>query len=1019
MKRTLSRWCLSALAGLPAIALAAPSFIPFESGPVRPVALSPDGTRLFVTNIADNRLEILDVTRPVPVVIGSVSVGLEPVAVAALDNQTVLVVNHLSDSVSVVDVSGTPRVRQTLLVGDEPRDVVVSDPDGTGPLAARVFVTTAHRGQHRLDPSIADVPGAGDPQLTTPGVPRADVWVFDSANLGETTLGGRPLKIMSFFTDTPRALARSADGRHVYVAGFLSQNQTAVVGVGVVCEGFEHASPCATLDGWSAPDGAPNGQLPGGNPGPSTNVAGAKAPEVGLIVKWDPEAGPSDNDPRTGQFTDELGRDWNNGVRLRLPDKDVFTIDVQTLEEVASHASVGSTLFNMAVNPQSGTLYVSNTDAQNHKRFEGAGEFAGQTVQGHLAETRITVIHNPDQHQSDGSNVQPRHLNKHIDYRVLKAPASVRERSLATPLDLVVTRDGGTLFLAAFGSQAIGVYGTDELENDSFVPSVANQIPLTGGGPAGLALSPDERRLYVYTRFDNAVAVVDTDNRRELARVALFNPEPEHVRVGRKFLYDARLTSSNGEAACASCHIFGDLDGLAWDLGDPDGLITDSPLPVRLQELIETNERFGLSSLLGSDAGGLGNIDLDSVNGDATLNQFHPMKGPMTTQTLRGLSTHGAMHWRGDRAAGFFNADPANPTRAEGYDEELSFKNFIVAFEGLNGLDGLISEAEMQAFTDFMLAVKMPPNPIRAIDNSLTPSQKRGEQFYHGNNTGVDLGLLTDFVKRRSDGVGPLLEGAISVLAGKPVEAGHTCEGCHRLDPAQGFFGTDGAQSFENETQIIKIPQLRNVYTKVGAFGVSPTPRNNASHNPEAADRFDFMGDQIKAFGLLHDGSEDTIESFMSAQVFDDNGLGAGFENRQQRLDIQEYILAFDSDLAPVVGQQVTVAASSGAAAQRAELLLKRADRSFTSKVLGGRVKETEVVVKGLINGRERGFLYVGRNLFGWPKFRSDRNETVTGFSTLLSRFNGPVTFTAVPPGSGVRIALDRNLDGRLNGHDS
>ena len=32
------------------------------------------------------------------------------------------------------------------------------------------------------------------------------------------------------------------------------------------------------------------------------------------------------------------------------------------------------------------------------------------------------------------------------------------------------------------------------------------------------------------------------------------------------------------------------------------------------------------------------------------------MKGPMTTQTLRGMDNSGAMHWRGDRSA------PANGT---------------------------------------------------------------------------------------------------------------------------------------------------------------------------------------------------------------------------------------------------------------------------------------------------------------------------------------------------------------------
>ena len=38
------------------------AFVTFESGQVRPLALSPDGTRLFAVNTPDNRLEIFDVT---------------------------------------------------------------------------------------------------------------------------------------------------------------------------------------------------------------------------------------------------------------------------------------------------------------------------------------------------------------------------------------------------------------------------------------------------------------------------------------------------------------------------------------------------------------------------------------------------------------------------------------------------------------------------------------------------------------------------------------------------------------------------------------------------------------------------------------------------------------------------------------------------------------------------------------------------------------------------------------------
>ena len=48
---------------------------------------------------------------------------------------------------------------------------------------------------------------------------------------------------------------------------------------------------------------------------------------------------------------------------------------------------------------------------------------------------------------------------------------------------------------------------------------------------------------------------------------------------------------------------------------------------------------------------------------------------------------------------------------------------------------------------------------------------------------------------------------------------------CHTLNPRgnaefdvyrPGFFGTSGTYSFENESQMFKVPQLRNLYQKVG-----------------------------------------------------------------------------------------------------------------------------------------------------------------------------------------------------------
>ena len=68
-------------------------------------------------------------------------------------------------------------------------------------------------------------------------------------------------------------------------------------------------------------------------------------------------------------------------------------------------------------------------------------------------------------------------------------------------------------------------------------------------------------------------------------------------------------------------------------------------------------------------------------------------------------------------------------------------------------------------------------------------------------------------------------------------------------------------------------------------------------------------GDQIRGFGFLHDGSVDTVFRFLQATVFNDGGTfnPKGFQNDTQRRQVEQFLLAFDSDLAPIVGQQITL----------------------------------------------------------------------------------------------------------------
>jgi YVTN family beta-propeller protein len=912
-------------------AVTSPSFLEFESGPVRPIALSPDGTKLFAVNTPNATLEIFNVSASGLTFASRVPVGLEPVAVAARSNSEVWVVNHLSDSVSIVTLTGTPHVTRTLLVGDEPRDIVFA---GT---AGSAFITTAHRGQQRTDSSISGVSGAGDAKLTTPGTPRADVWVFNPASLGNT-LGGTPTKIMSFFTDTPRALAVSPDRNTVYVAGFHTGNQTSIVNEDFICEGFDANTPCTNDDGTTSP---------GGNLGPKTDATGEQAPEVAMIVKFN---------NTTNHWTDPAGRTWDHTFRFSLPDTDVFSVDANALSQTASFAHVGTTLFNMVTNPANGELYVSNTEANNLQRFEGPGVFGKSTVQGHLAEVRVTVI--------SGGSVMPRHLNKHIDYSKLAGTAgfdpTAAQSSLSTPTEMAVSHDGTTLFVAAFGSSKIGVFNTSALRNNTFDPrqTSAGYISVTGGGPSGLVLDEANHRMFVATRFDNGVKVVDLNSRSQTQSVTMPNPEPASVVNGRPMLYDATHNSGNGEAACASCHIFDDLDDLAWDLGNPDDVVKSNPISINLgSPLIVNLNLFGFRG---------------KFNGTGQVNVFHPMKGPMTTQTLRGLVNSGAMHWRGDRANGVFGVDATDP--------QLSFNNFIVAFTGLVGAAQQPSNADMQRFTNFQMQVVEPPNPVRALDNSLNSAQTAGKNFYSGSRPadGVNLGFT---------------------IPG--VQTSFTCNGCHELDPAEGEFGTSKNSSFEGITsQTFKIPHLRNMYTKVGMFGVAKVPAFDAADTGQ-------LGAQIRGFGFTNEGASPTIFHFVTAKVFHPL-LNSGFpliNPDATRRNVEQFLLAFDSDLAPITGQQVTLTSSnSGAVGARITLFEQRANANFTSKLLGGNVKECELIARVAQGGTIKGFLFNPANSTFVPS-GGGTALTDAQIRALASTAGQEVTFTAVPTGSGARLA--------------
>jgi YVTN family beta-propeller protein len=809
-------------------------FTNFETEPVHPLALSADGNYLYALNTADDRLEIFAARGAELRSVGETAVGLRPVALA-LHGNTAWVVNHLSDSVSVVDVSNParPRVTHTLQVGDEPRGIVVA-----GPKRDRIFVASAATGES-----------------FTPGIGRAQVWMFEAAR------PEAPPKVATLFGMKPRALAASADGRHVYAAVFYSGNGTTTV---------------------SGEDAVRLGRAPRFN---RKNVPYTDVPKQGAIVRRHDRS-----------WRDFDGRDWTSAVPFELPDYDVFVIDAagENPKVTERIPNVGTVLFNMGVRPGSGEIWVTNTDALNFVPQE-------QRLRARFADSRITRI--LPAAGGGARPIQSTDLNPHIDRSAETGSPAERELSLAQPLDLAFQPDGNEAYVAAFGSKKIGVLdGTGR---------VVDRIAV-GFGPGGLALDAERRRLYVLNHLDATISVIDLKTRRAVGTAPLrHNPTPAVVRQGRPFLYDAALTSRHGDLSCASCHVFADFDGLAWDLGDPNGQMVDIPL------LLRSTQPFA-----------------------EPRQAIHPVKGPMVTQSLRGLASTAPYHWRGDRYG---------TPHAPGEDVS-SFNDFNTAFVELLGQEKQISDADMETFARFVLTIRYPPNPNQQLDRGMDREQRAGFEFF----------------------TGPFRSGAEQL----------NCEGCHNLPS-----GTNRLINFEN-IQVgrdMKTAHLRNVYQKVGRFNVP--------------------GPQVSGFGLLHDGSFDTVVNFLRLDTFFFPGKTQEEKDVTRRL-LQSYIMAFDTGTAPAVGRQLTT--SDGLSEDERRLIHLLMTRAA--------VDDCDLTARGWEGTALRGWLYRSGG------FQGDRSaEAPLQLEELLARYRQsrePVTFTCVPPGDGVRSALDRDLDGYWDGDE-
>lgn len=793
-----------------------------------------------------------------------------------------------------------------------------------------------------------------------------------------TAVNREPLAEIEILGEDPRAMALSPDRNLLYVAIFESGNRSTLLSGGLL-------NTLADLPNVvNNPDGPYGGVNPPPNVGnsfvPPQEPTNPAPPRVGLIVKQN-DAGQWMDD-NTGNWTEFVSgaRSLDSGrvAGWEVLDNDVAVIDIASLTVVDYIEGLMNACMAIAVNPISGQVTVVGTDATNEIRFEPVinGTFlrvnlgiASPAVRGALPTATIVD------------------LNPHLTYSVPAIAQAERDKSIGDPRGIVWNASGTRGYVTGMGSN--NVIAIDAAGGR------AGTLPIeVGEGPTGLLLDEARSRLYVLNKFAASISVIDTNTDTVVSTVPFFDPTPLSIRIGRKHLYDTHKNSGLGHIACGSCHIDARMDRMAWDLGNPSGGMA----PVNSE-----NQNLGAGvPLLESGIFGL-----------FPFEDSHPMKGPMTTQTLQDIIGKEPLHWRADKRG---------------------LEDFNGAFVGLQGGDdvdpgpaaGGLTDIEMQEFSDFLATLHFQPNPFRNFDNTLPTNLELPYQFSAGRFAGAG-GL------QKGDPMPPgNAQRGLALYMGtiiSDIDAGlFNCVTCHTLPLG------NGADTFLNGTIFEEFPRDENGNNHVAVVSVDQstnlTIKTPQLRNIIEKTGMDFLHPVSRAgFGFLHDGSIDTVSRFLASGVFDpgnDQNIadmvallfafsGSDFGNPTQApipgLLESPVSLQESKDAHASVGKQITID-SPVPTAEELTILNAGIGLAETGAV--------DLVARGLVNGVNRGWLLLPSAARGAPAeavFQSDSSAETILESDLIAQagIGTEITFTAVPTGSGRRIALDRDEDGFLD----
>lgn len=168
----------------------------------------------------------------------------------------------------------------------------------------------------------------------------------------------------------------------------------------------------------------------------------------------------------------------------------------------------------------------------------------------------------------------------------VQVPIDELDHYYALPWGVAITPDNSKIFVSTAGSESVTVIDLNRLFNtvrarphafandlSASASYVAKRIPV-GHNPRGLLLSKDGRRLYVANRLDDNISVIDVSTDKVVSTIDLGGPTNiDALRRGERLFYTADF-AFQGQFGCSNCHIDATIDGLQWDL-EPDGFGKD------------------------------------------------------------------------------------------------------------------------------------------------------------------------------------------------------------------------------------------------------------------------------------------------------------------------------------------------------------------------------------------------------------------------------------------------------------